>query len=382
MSEVSFRFLNATKDLVAFCDQARQAGWLALDTEFVRERTYYAQLGLLQLAVEGDVVLVDPQHEIDLEPLWELIADPQTIKVLHAGSEDLELLFYSSQRVPQNFFDSQIAATVLGHGDSMGYAALVQQYCDVELDKTQSRTDWIARPLSPEQVYYAAADVFYLAQIYPQLLAELVAADKMDLVANECALQIAKRTRSGEPMLAWRDLGNAWQCSDQQRAVLQELAAWRLETARSKDKPLGFIIKDAVLIEIARREADSLSKLAGIDELHPQAIRRFGDGVVSAVQRGLAIPAEHIPAPMPRLDFEPGYKAVFKKIKTLIKEQAEALGVPAPFLGSRKQINELFHWFWFADDALRARLHTPDLLIGWRGSLLKNKLEALLLPRP
>lgn len=382
MSEVSFRFLNATKDLVAFCDQARAAGWLALDTEFVRERTYYAQLGLLQLAVGDDVVLIDPQTDIDLEPLWVLIADPKTTKVLHAGSEDLELLYHTSQRLPQNVFDSQIAATVLGHGDSMGYAALVQHFFEVELDKTLSRTDWLARPLSPQQLYYAAADTYYLAKIYPQLLTELVASDQLQLVADECALQIAKRTRSLQPDLAWRELGNAWQCSDQQRAVLQHLAAWRLQTARSKDKPVGFIVKDAALIEIARREADSLSKLGGIEELHPQAIRRYGDAIVAAVAHGLAVPAEDIPAPMPRLDFEPGYKAVFKKIKAEIKAQADALALPAPFVGSRKQINELFHWYWFADDALRARLNEPDLLIGWRGTLLKSKLEALLLPRP
>lgn len=382
MSEVSFRFLNATKDLVAFCDQAREAGWLALDTEFVRERTYYAQLGLLQLAVGDDVVLIDPQEDIDLEPLWVLMADPQTTKVLHAGSEDLELLYHTSQRLPQNFFDSQIAATVLGYGDSMGYAALVQHFYEIELDKTLSRTDWLARPLSSEQLYYAAADTYYLAKIYPQLLAELVATDQLQLVADECALQIAKRTRSLQPDLAWRELGNAWQCSDQQRAVLQQLAAWRLQTARSKDKPVGFIVKEAALIEIARREADKLSQLGGIEGLHPQAIRRYGEGIVAAVAHGLAMPAEEIPAPMPRLDFEPGYKAVFKKIKAEIKAQADALALPAPFVGSRKQINELFHWYWFSDDALRARLNEPDLLIGWRGTLLKSKLEALLLPRP
>lgn len=382
MSDINFRFINATGELVAFCDQARQVGWVALDTEFVRERTYYAQLGLVQLAVSDDVVLIDPLKDIDLEPLWELVGDSQVVKVLHAGGEDLELLYYCSGRLPQNFFDSQIAATVLGVGDSMGYAALVEHFFNVSLDKSQSRTNWLARPLSDQQTYYAAADVHYLADIYPQLLAALQDRDRLELVADECALNIAKRTRTLEPSLAWRELGNSWQCSDQQRAILRELAAWRLQVARKNDKPLSFIVKDAALIEIARREATNLSGLGGIETLHPQAIRRWGAAINEAVQRGLECPVESIPTLMPRLDFEPGYKPLFKKIKALVKSKAEALELPAPFVGSRKQMNELFHWYWFSDETLKQQLTRPDLLTGWRGSLLKTELESLLLPRP
>ncbi|RUO28912.1 ribonuclease D [Aliidiomarina sedimenti] len=382
MSEVNYRFIDATKELVAFCDQAKTAGWLALDTEFVRERTFYAQLGLLQLAVADDIVLVDPLAGFELEPFWQLLADENVTKVLHSGGEDLELLYQCAQRMPQNVFDSQIAASVLGYGDSLGYAAMVQQFCDVELDKSQSRTDWLARPLSDDQRYYAAADVFYLARIYPRLLTELQQADKLALVADECALQIVKRTRQLNPDLAWREIGNAWQTSPQQRAVLQALAAWRLNTARRKDKPVGFIVKDATLIEIARKEAQSMAQLAAIDSMHPQAVRRWGDEIIAAVKTGLACPEENIPAEMPRLDFVDGYKGMFKKAKALIQRKAEELQVPASLIGSRKQINEVFHWLWFCNDALRQQLNPPDLLVGWRGELLKSELEALLLPRP
>jgi ribonuclease D len=382
MSDVTYRTLNATEDLVAFCDRARENGWLALDTEFVRERTYYAQLGLLQLGLADDVVLVDPLKNIDLTPLWQLVADPRVVKVIHAGGEDLELMFQQGGLIPQNVFDTQVASTVLGLGDSMGYAALVASFYDIELDKSQSRTNWLARPLSPEQEYYAAADVFYLAAIYPQLLAQLNDTGGLALVADECALQIAKRTREMPLDLAWRDIGNAWQLTDQQRACLQELAAWRLQTARDKDKPLGFIVKEAVLLEVARREVDSKAKLAAIEDFHPQALRRWGDAMVAAVNLGLQRPAAELPSPMPRLDFEEGYKALFKKAKALVKAEADALGVPPPFMGSRKQINDVFQWLWFTDEALRKRLPVPDLLAGWRGARLKSQLEALLLPRP
>lgn len=382
MSDMTYRTLNATEDLVAFCDRAREKGWLALDTEFVRERTYFAQLGLLQLALADDVVLVDPLTAVDLTALWQLVADPGVVKVIHAGGEDLELMFQQGGLIPQNVFDTQVASTVAGLGNSMGYAALVANYFDIELDKSQSRTNWLARPLSPEQEYYAAADVYYLAAIYPQLLAQLSEQDRLALVADECALQIAKRTREMPLDLAWRDIGNAWQLTDQQRACLQELAAWRLQTAREKDKPLGFIVKEAILMDVARNEADDKTKLAAIDDLHPQALRRWGDAMATAVTRGLQRAAEDLPPPMPRLDFEEGYKRLFKQAKELVKQEAEALGVPAPFMGSRKQINDVFQWLWFADEALQKRLPMPDLLAGWRGARLKSQLEALLLPRP
>ncbi|RAK01816.1 ribonuclease D [Aliidiomarina maris] len=382
LSDVTYRLINATKQLVAFCDQAKTQGWVAIDTEFVRERTYYAQLGLVQLALADDVILVDPLTIDDLEPLWQLIADPEVIKVLHSGGEDIELLAHCAQRTPQNFFDSQIAATMLGLGDAMGYAAMVAQFFGVELDKSQSRTNWLARPLTPEQLVYAAADVYYLARIYPQLLEQLVATKRLDMFADECALQIAKRTTRTPDDLAWRDIGNAWQCEGQQRAVLQELAAWRLATAKAQDKPLGFIVKDAALVDLARRGPQTMSHLGGVQELHPQAIRRYGEAILQAVARGQARAHEDIPAPMPRLDFEPGYKVVFKKLKAEVKQQADALALPAPFVGSRKQINELFHWYWFSDEALKRRLPTPDLISGWRKALFKTKVEALLLPRP
>lgn len=382
MSEVSYRMINATKELVAFCDQAKQAGWLALDTEFVRERTYYAELGLLQLALADDVVLLDPLSDVDKEPLWVLLADTEVTKVVHSGGEDLELLFQSSNRMLQNVFDSQIACAALNYGDSLGYAAMVEKFCGVELDKSQSRTDWLARPLTESQLYYAAADAYYLARIYPRLLAELAETDKLAIVADECALQIAKRTRVLNPQLAWREIGNAWQTTAQQRAILRELAAWRLETARVKNKPLGFIIKDATLIEIARKQTTQLSALAAIDSMHPQAVRRWGEAVIEAVQRGLECPAEQLPAEMPRLDFVDGYKGLFKKAKALVQQVAASMDVPPSLVGSRKQINEVFHWLWFCSDELKAQLPVPDLLHGWRGKLLQSPLEALLLPRP
>lgn len=382
MSEVKFCMINATSDLVAFCDQAKVNGWVAVDTEFVRERTYYAQLGLIQLGLPDSTVLFDPQSGVEPEPVWQLIADEQVIKVIHSGGEDLELLWQQAGRIPQNMFDTQIAAAFIGLGDSLGYAALVEHFFQVELDKSQSRTDWLARPLSEEQLYYAAADVYYLARLYPDLMAQVAEQGRLALVADECALHIAKRTRVTAPELAWRDLGNAWQTDGLQRAVLQELAAWRLLTAREKDKPLGFILKDATLIEMARKCPRTNAELEPIEGMHPQVLRRYSAQLLALIERGLERSAEDIPPPVPRLDFEPGYKTRFKEVKAMLKSTAEALQITPSLLGSRKQINDVFQWLWFCDESLKKRLPPPDLLTGWRGKLVKESLEALLLPRP
>lgn len=382
MNEISFRVIDATSDLVAFCDQAKANGWVALDTEFFRERTYYAQLGLIQLGLPEQTVLFDPQSGVDAEPVWELIADEHVIKVLHSGGEDIELLYHQAGKSPQNVFDTQIAAAFVGLGESLGYAALVNVFFQIELDKSQSRTDWLARPLSKEQLIYAAADVYYLARLYPQLMAQVTEQGRLELVADECALQIAKRTRQTEPDLAWRDIGNAWQTTGNQLAVLQELAGWRLVTARKKDKPLSFILKDAALTEIARKCPQQYADLALIEGIHPKVMRQYGEVILALVKRGLARSADDIPTSMPRLDFEPGYKALFKQTKSMLRSTAEALQVEPALLGSRKQINDVFQWLWFCDETTKERLPPPDLLSGWRGKLVKEPLRALLLPRP
>lgn len=380
MSAIDYRLINATSELVAFCDQARENRVVVLDTEFVRTRTFYARLGLVQLQTGAQLVLVDPLREgIDLAPLWTLLRQPEVLTVLHAGGEDIELIHHLAGALPAQVFDTQIAWSFLRDGQQIGYANMVQEQCGVELDKSQSRTDWLKRPLTSQQLDYAAADVHYLAKIYPALYREANESHLADYIAAETLARSQRRSRPVAPDLAWRQIGGVNVLNGQQRAVLQELAAWRQEVAMQQDIALPFMAKDQVLLTIARQQPATREELAGIEGLHPQSLRKHGRPMLAAVARGRARPAEHQPPPLPRLDDHPGYKRMFRAVKKVLQEVAVELGIAPTLLGSRKQINEVFFWYWHTDPVLRERLPEPELLTGWRGPLLERKVTHIIL---
>ncbi|WP_278373991.1 ribonuclease D, partial [Idiomarina abyssalis] len=319
-----YRLVTETQELERLCQQAKEAGWFAIDSEFVRERTYYAQLGLLQIYANGTTAVVDPLADIDLEPLWELIADDSVETVLHAGGEDIELFFQQSNgRQPNRIFDSQIAAGFCGLGDSMGYARLVDALFDgVELDKSLSRTNWLKRPLSEEQLDYAAADASYLAVMYPYLKALCEEKGCLDIVYEESQIQVRKRTQSWPDDLLYLAVGNAWQLNARQLGALKILTPWRLHKARERDIPLGFIAKDGVLLELARRMPKSDEELSRIPDLAPMSRKYSGRDIIRCIQQAEQVPESELPKTLERLDDMEGYKPTFKAIKKVVSELA------------------------------------------------------------
>ncbi|WP_289117913.1 ribonuclease D [uncultured Idiomarina sp.] len=374
-----YRLISSTDELADFCSKARQTGWFAIDSEFVRERTFYANLGLLQMHAGGDTVIVDPLADINLEPVWSLISSDSIETVLHAGGEDIELFFYESGGAqPSRVFDSQIAAGFCGIGESMGYARLVSELFDnVELDKSLSRTNWLKRPLSPEQLDYAAADASYLAVMYPYLKALCEEKGCLDIVYEESVLQVHKRTTRIPDDLLYLQVGNAWQLNDEQLAILQELASWRFNKARKKNIPLGFIAKDGALLELARRKPKSQSDLNHIRDLPPLSKKYSGNEMVTVIKKAEEQATSKSLKPLSRLDDMPGYKETFKAIKQKVTELAESLDVPASLVASRKQINELINFFWQYSPQQQERLPQPDLLTGWRNAAIGAELRAI-----
>ncbi|MRJ42324.1 MULTISPECIES: ribonuclease D [Idiomarina] len=370
-----FNLITTAEQLAGFCQQADSASFLAVDTEFVRTRTYYAKLGLIQVRADDLLVLIDPLAVTDLTPLWQLFANQQQPLVIHAGGEDYEILSQHMGQVVTGVFDTQIAAAVAGHGDALGYAALVAHYNQVELDKSQSRTDWLQRPLATEQLDYAAADVFYLHQIYPQLLAEL-SPEQLAIVLEETALQVQKRAHQDPPHWLYLSFGNAWQCNRQQLAVLRELLQWRLARAQKSDIPLSFVAKDHTLLELARRMPSSIHHLRGVTDLSPVTVRYAGEALLQAISKGAH--ASEQPASLERLTDMRGYKVVFNELKKRVNEVAAELQLQPSLVASRRQINDVIHWFWQVPAAAQAELMTPDLLTGWRGAKLKAFAEKLL----
>ncbi|MBP58720.1 MAG: ribonuclease D [Idiomarina sp.] len=375
-----YRLVTETQELERLCQQAREAGWFAIDSEFVRERTYYAQLGLLQIYANGTTAVVDPLADIDLEPLWELIADDSVETVLHAGGEDIELFFQQSNgRQPNRIFDSQIAAGFCGLGDSMGYARLVDALFDgVELDKSLSRTNWLKRPLSEEQLDYAAADASYLAVMYPYLKALCEEKGCLDIVYEESQIQVRKRTQSWPDDLLYLAVGNAWQLNARQLGALKILTPWRLHKARERDIPLGFIAKDGVLLELARRMPKSDEELSRIPDLAPMSRKYSGRDIIRCIQQAEQVPESELPKTLERLDDMEGYKPTFKAIKKVVSELAEKLQVPASLVASRKQINDVINFHWQYSTQQQQRLPQPDLMMGWRKQAIGAELQAII----
>ncbi|PXA74698.1 MULTISPECIES: ribonuclease D [Vibrio] len=371
---MNYQIINQQHELQRVCALARQADVVMLDTEFVRTRTFFPQLGLIQLFDGETLSLIDPLAMVDMAPFIELLQDVSVLKVLHACGEDLEVFHNSLGCVPFPMVDTQLMAAFIGYGLSTGFAALANDLLNVELDKSESRTDWLARPLSEKQLEYAAADVFYLLPMYEQLLDKVTQAGWWDAVLQESQLQVEKRTRMFDAQLAYLEIKGAWQLKPKELAILKPLATWRYQQAVKRDLALNFVIREHDLLTIARLALSSPKQMeeAGID---PHVIRRHSDAIATIVKQAKQTPVESYPAAIvPLMDY-PGYKQLFKKLKDEVKMVSQTSGLASEFLASKKQLNQLVSWVW---NQQREPDHLPDLMQNWRLPLLGERLNKLI----
>ncbi|WP_116473231.1 ribonuclease D [Zobellella maritima] len=364
---MNYTLITDNAALTEFC--ATQAPILAVDTEFVRTRTFYAKPGLYQLHDGRQTVLVDPLAVTDLHPLWQLLHDPERLCLLHAGGEDLELFQHQSGALPGRVHDTQLAAAFLGLGAQLGFAALVEQTLGVSLDKAHARTDWLARPLSAEQLQYAADDVIYLYPVYQQLRERLEQRQLFAWFEQECEWAVKRRSLSTPAELAYLDIKNAWTLNKQGIGILQRLSEWRLNEAKKRDLAVNFVVKEAHLCEIASRQPQSLSDLRRLG-LDPMEIKRHGDTLLRLTREALANP-ESWPEPVKRLVDFPGYKAELKRIKGIVETTSASQGLPAELVASKRLIHQYLGWKWRLEEDSSL---IPALLEGWRGELLQGKL--------
>lgn len=364
---MTYTLITDTPALADFCNT--DARVLALDTEFIRTRTFFAKPGLYQLFDGQQTVLIDPVIVPDLSPLWQLLQDPARICVLHAGGEDLELLQHQSGGLPAQIHDTQLAAAFLGIGAQIGFAPLVENLLGVHLDKAHSRTDWLARPLSSAQLNYAADDVIYLLPVYEQLMDRLSNKGLMAWFEQECERGVKRRSESVDPQFAYLDMKNAWTLDRQALAILQQLCQWRLTEARSRDLAVNFVVKEAHLFRVAERAPLTLADLNRLD-LDPMEIRRHGETLLKLVQVALASP-QSWPDPVQRLIDFPDYKAELKRIKGLIDVAGEQAKIPSDVIASKRLIHQYLSWKWRLEES---KDMTPILLQGWRGELLAGQL--------
>lgn len=370
---LTYQMITTDEGLATVCEAARQFPAIALDTEFVRTRTYYPQLGLIQLYDGETASLIDPLTISDWSPFKTLLQDTAVIKFLHAGSEDLEVFLNAFGMLPDPFIDTQILAAFSGRPLSCGFATIVESFTGIALDKSESRTDWLARPLTERQCDYAAADVLYLLPIAHKLMEETQAAGWMEAALDECNLMASRRQDVLDPEEAWREIGNAWQLRTRQLACLKKLASWRLRKARERDMAVNFVVREEHLWQVARYMPGSLGELEHLG-LSGSEIRFHGKTLLALVVEAQALSDDELPEPLSNLVDMPGYRRVFKAIKALVQQVSETCGLSAELLASRRQINQLLNWHW----QLKTQTTQPELISGWRGRVMGEALKTLL----
>jgi ribonuclease D len=360
-------FIDAPPALAEACERWRQAPWLALDTEFLREDTYYPVLCLAQATDGAHLACVDvlALRGEPLRPLFELVAQPGLLKVFHSASQDLEVFAQLTGAVPAPLFDTQIAAALLGEGDQLGYAALVEKRLGVKLDKSLTRTNWSRRPLSEAELDYAAADVRHLAELYPRLRDELAARGRLDWLEEDCARLSDPARYRNPPELAWKRLKGLARLPAPAQAAAAALAAWREEQAQCRNRPRKWILDDDAIYRLAERRPQTATQLAGLQALPPRTLERHG----AALLQVLAQAPEHETAPLCREWLpSPAQKATLKQLQERLRERAETLGLPPGLLAPRADLEALVR------EGAQAAL---ALLHGWRRAVVGEDLLKL-----
>ena len=362
------RIVENTEDLRALTVQLERAPYIALDTEFMRDQTYWPKLCLIQVAAPGVEAIIDPLAAgIDLTPFYDLMKKPGIVKVLHAARQDIEIFHHQGGVIPYPLFDSQIAAMVAGFGDAASYETLCRKIAHVEIDKSSRFTDWSRRPLSQKQLDYAIGDVTHLRTIYEYLKKNLEKTNRSSWVQEEISSLQDPDLYAMEPSIAWKRL-KPRTTNKRFLAMVASLAAWREREAQLRDTPRGRVLKDEALMEIAAHPPESSDKLESIRAVPKGfANSRLGKGLMEAIEEGRhATPPEPIEHDRPRRRREPSQAAV-DLLKTLLRLRAEAVGVAPRLIANADDIERLAA----EEDEGVPALH------GWRAEVFGNDARAL-----
>lgn len=353
--------IETTAALADACKELAKSEFVTIDTEFLRETTFWPQLCLVQMASPTLEVLVDPMAKgIDLTPLFELMADPNVVKVFHAARQDIEIIYHLGGLIPHPIFDTQVAAMVCGFGDSISYDQLVQKTKNVQIDKSSRFTDWSRRPLSEKQLDYALADVTHLRDVYLALKAQLEREGRSSWLKEEMDILEARETYDMHPDDAWLRLKSRLR-KPTELAILKFVAAWREREARSRNVPRSRVLKDDAIFEIAQqqpKDAEALSRLRTV----PKGWERStsGTAIIETVNAALALPKADMPQ-APRHSHSPeGSGAAVELLKVLLKLSADKHGVAAKVIANSEDLDKI------ASEGEKAEVQA---LSGWRREL-------------
>src|SRR6187402_3609163 len=359
--------ITTTKELAAACTRLAKHDFITVDTEFLRETTYFPILCVAQVASADEAIVIDALAEgIDLAPFFKLMANSKVLKVFHAARQDIEIVWHRAKIIPHPVFDTQVAAMVLGYGDSISYDQLVQRITGDTLDKSNRFTDWSRRPLLPAQVSYAISDVTHLRDVYTALVADLGRRGRTDWMDDEMEVLISPDTYRADPARAWMRLKTRVR-KPKELGVLLEVAAWREREAQTRDVPRSRVLKDDTVGDIAVQAPTTPERLASLRSL-PKGFERskWGEGILEAVQRGLARDPKTLPV-IERQKAAPNGAATVELLKVLLRMTSERHGVAAKVIATVDDLDRIA-----ADD----EADVPALK-GWRRELFGEKALAL-----
>ena len=353
------------KDFLALCENS---SYMAIDTEFLREKTYYAKLCLIQVAVEGCTAIIDPFTIEDLSVMAPVLTNQSVVKIFHASSQDIEILYHETGVVPDPVFDTQVAAALLGKSQQASYAALVQSFCQVTLPKKDSFTDWSRRPLSPSQVEYAADDVTYLPRIYHDMIEELNEKGRLSWLNDAFAEISNPKKYEVDPRNRYRKLKRVNQLSQRQMAAAREFAAWREERAQKLNIPRKWVVSDEQIVEACRREPRSLDELYMVRGLKESLKSGDARHVLQLINKGLTCPEEDLPQTKTNQRSEANVDIAVDLMNAIVRLRARKNKIAPQTLAPHAELMKL------------ARGHDEDceLLKGWRYHVVGKELSDFL----
>lgn len=360
-------YIDTTEQLENFCQQINKAKWLALDTEFLREKTYFPKFCLLQIATLEQAVCIDPLKLQSLQPILDILYNPKIIKVFHSAWQDLEIFYHLVGKVPSPVFDTQVAAPLLGFQENIGYATLVSSLLGVNLSKTHTRTDWSLRPLSQDQLKYAVDDVIYLAEIYQKMTGQLKDQGRSDWMLDDFSQLVNADLYRSTPKDYWLKNKGWKKLTNNQLAVMQALTEWREQTAIAENRPRNWLLKNDLIINLAKLQPESISEINKIRNLHEHTIKRYGKTLcrlIKAAKNNIPIKAQNKPNKVKKLAH---MESILDALTAVVKVRADENKINPAVLASRKSLQTLV-------------LNRLDsfLLQGWRASMVGNELVAVL----
>ena len=362
------QYINHPDQLPKLCEQIQQASWIALDTEFLREKTYYPKFCLLQIATLDWVACVDPIALPDLSTLFDAIYNPAIVKVFHSCRQDLEIFFQIIGKLPEPIFDTQIAAPLLGFQDNPGYAMLVSSFLNINLSKAHTRADWSKRPLSNDEIDYAADDVIYLCQIYQIMTQKLTELGRIDWLTQDFAELSNPAHYQVQPEKAWLRIKGQNKLTGKQLSIIQTVAEWREKTAQAEDRPKNWLLRDELLFDIAKLQPETVTDLAAVRGINERAVQRYGKELCQLItvaknRPPIALTIKDRPAKKTQQQ-----EAILDILTALVRIRAEENELNPTILASRKDLEALL----FNGDEECPLLH------GWRYAMAGRELVGLL----